>query len=248
MLYKWSGWQNNRTDIIDGEFKVSVITVVDKLDYEEKLGGCETIVCPLKNEINIIFKENEKISLKEKDCAAFQGLDSIKISLPKNSVFAICKGKKVQNEFVTKVELEKIQSIFSGNENYRRKVYVIFGPESPLQSLLMGLTVAEPGNWTTFPPHRHDDKPEVYIYYGLEDGFGIQLELSDKEQKAYVVNDYDAFLAKECYHPNTAPLPFQISYIWFIYAPTSSSKNFKANIHPKFKSIPSGPTIISKKT
>jgi 5-deoxy-D-glucuronate isomerase len=247
MLYKWLGWQNNRRDIVDGKFEVSVITAVDKLDYDEELGDRETIVCPLRGNAKILFGENGKLSLAERDCVAFLGVGAIKIFVPENSVFVICKGNRASKKLVIKVEPEKIQGMISGDEHYRRNVRILFGPESPLESLLMGLTVAEPGNWTGYPPHRHDDKPEVYVYYGLGDGFGVQLELTDNEQKAHVVGDYDAFLAKECYHPNTAPPPFQLSYIWFMYAPTSSVKNFNATIHPKLRFIPSGSTIIRQK-
>lgn len=247
MLYKWLGLQNNRTDIVDGQFKVSVITAVDKLKYDEDLGNRETIVCPLKGGAEILLGEHEKLSLAEKDCAAFLGVDTVKILVPKNSIFAICKGNRANSKLVTKVESGKVQGTISGGDHYRRNVRILFGPEAPLESLLMGLTVADPGDWTGYPPHRHDDKLEVYVYYGLGDGFGVQLELTDKEQKAHIVGDYDTFFAKECYHSNMAPPPFQLSYIWFMYAQTPSTKNFNANIHPKLKFIPSGPTPLSVK-
>ncbi|MGD0329889.1 MAG: 5-deoxy-glucuronate isomerase [Nitrososphaeria archaeon] len=247
MIFKWLGWRNNRTDVLDGQFNVSVITAVDKLKYDEELNKHETVVCPLKGGAEILLGESEKLSLAEKDCAAIQGVDSVKIMVTENSILTICKGNTTSRRLVTKVEPGKVQGIITGGDHYRRNVRVLFGPESPLESLIVGLTEAEPGNWTGYPPHRHDDKPEVYVYYGLGDGFGLQLEWTDKEQKVHMIGDYDAFLAKECYHPNVAPPPFPISYIWFMYAENPSKKNLNAYIHPKLKFIPGGATHLTVK-
>ncbi len=59
-----------------------------------------------------------------------------------------------------------------GEGNWSRTVRTILGPEHDAQRLLLGETINPPGNWSSYPPHRHDrhnppeevDLEEVYLF------------------------------------------------------------------------------------
>jgi 5-deoxy-glucuronate isomerase len=71
-----------------------------------------------------------------------------------------------------------------GKGNWSRTVRTILGPEHQASRLLLGETINPPGNWSSYPPHRHDrhDPPrevnleEVYMFrVDPPGGFGIQI-------------------------------------------------------------------------
>ena len=94
-----------------------------------------------------------------------------------------------------------------------RQVTNFLSPESwPHADRLMAVELLTPdGNWSSYPPHRHDDSPECpvnneEIYYfrigGSADGFGLhRLYTSDGEiDDTVTVHDGDVFLIPRGYH------------------------------------------------
>jgi 5-deoxy-glucuronate isomerase len=94
-----------------------------------------------------------------------------------------------------------------------RQVTNFLSPDTwPHAERLMAVELLTPdGNWSSYPPHRHDDSPECpvnneEIYYfriaGGSDGFGVhRLYTSDGEiDDTVVVRDGDVFLIPRGYH------------------------------------------------
>jgi len=70
-----------------------------------------------------------------------------------------------------------------GKGNWSRSVRTILGPEHAAGRILIGETINPPGNWSSYPPHKHDvqDPPhetrleEVYFFrVDPPGGFGVQ--------------------------------------------------------------------------
>ena len=47
-----------------------------------------------------------------------------------------------------------------GEGNWGRTVRTILGPEHTAQRLLLGETINPPGNWSSYPPHKHDEEKD----------------------------------------------------------------------------------------
>jgi 5-deoxy-glucuronate isomerase len=109
-----------------------------------------------------------------------------------------------------------------GRANYSREVHNIFVTDSHVRRLMIGETFNPPGNWSSYPPHKHDGKDgepvleEVY-YFTIDppQGFGQQmLYTNDGESATHAVRDGDAVLLPYGYHPVSAPPGYRLCYLW----------------------------------
>lgn len=117
---------------------------------------------------------------------------------------------------------DDVQVNARGRANYAREVHNIFVDDPHVQRLMVGETFNPPGNWSSFPPHKHDGRDgeptleEVY-YYRVDppQGFGQQmLYTSDGESVTHSVRDGDAVLLPYGYHPVSSPPGYRLYYLW----------------------------------
>ncbi|MGD9518844.1 MAG: 5-deoxy-glucuronate isomerase, partial [Armatimonadota bacterium] len=111
-----------------------------------------------------------------------------------------------------------------GNWNWTRDVYTIIGDNvAHARRLVIGETINLPGNWSSYPPHKHtvDDYPfevrmeEVYHYrVNPDQGFGVQCLFNDSMsiREAYIVEDEDTVVIPPAYHPIVAAPGYQVYY------------------------------------
>jgi 5-deoxy-glucuronate isomerase len=116
-----------------------------------------------------------------------------------------------------------------GEKNWRRSVHdiVVKNAEGRVHRIIVGETFNEPGNWSSFPPHKHDhyepgveaNMEEVY-YYQLnpQEGFGLQsIYTKDNSlNETYRVQNGDTFLIPGGYHPVCAAGGYQLYYLWMM--------------------------------
>lgn len=109
-----------------------------------------------------------------------------------------------------------------GRANYSREVHNIFVDDPHVRRLMVGETFNPPGNWSSFPPHKHDGRDgepcleEVY-YYRVDppQGFGQQmLYTTDGECVTHSVRDGDTVLLPYGYHPVSSPPGYRLYYLW----------------------------------
>ena len=113
-----------------------------------------------------------------------------------------------------------------GEGNWRRTVRTILGPEHPAQRLLVGETINPPGNWSSYPPHRHDrhDPPrevnleEVYMFrVDPAGGFGVQIRYDENgSEEAFLVRDDDVVAIRSGFHPVVAASGYRLYYLWVL--------------------------------
>jgi 5-deoxy-glucuronate isomerase len=91
--------------------------------------------------------------------------------------------------------------------------------------LLLGEDLTMPGNWASYPPHKHDEdrppeearKEEVFLYkVDPPQGFGIQrvYTADGSFDEAYVVKDNDCVALPWGHHPAVAGGGYRLFFVW----------------------------------
>jgi 5-deoxy-glucuronate isomerase len=111
----------------------------------------------------------------------------------------------------------------AGAGNWWRTIRTLLGPDDDAGRLLVGETINPPGNWSSYPPHKHDRQAppeevaleEVYLYrFEPEGGFGVQLLYDDDREHAHVVRHGDVVAIPSGYHPVVAAPGYALYYLW----------------------------------
>jgi 5-deoxy-glucuronate isomerase len=122
----------------------------------------------------------------------------------------------------TAIGPDKVEVNARGKGNYSREVHNVFVADPYVKRLMVGETFNPPGNWSSYPPHKHDGKDgepvleEVYYYrVSPPQGFGQQLlYTAEGECTTHTVKDGDAVLLPYGYHPVSAPPGYTLYYLW----------------------------------
>jgi 5-deoxy-glucuronate isomerase len=97
-----------------------------------------------------------------------------------------------------------------GSGNATRQINHILKPEFPAQRLLVVEVFTPAGNWSSYPPHKHDtddpprevDLDEVY-YFRFRDraGYGFQRVYTQRRDETVRVTHGDVVAVRDGYHP-----------------------------------------------
>ena len=125
----------------------------------------------------------------------------------------------------------KRHSVFgSASDNSLRDVYMYIDDSFDAQRLLVGIGQGRPGGWTVWPPHEHgDEKEELYVYFDMDGGFGIQcLYESLDDASCFLVREGDAVAVPRGFHPNAGCPGGRISYVYAMAARNPGERSFMA--------------------
>ena len=111
-----------------------------------------------------------------------------------------------------------------GGGNATRQIIDILPPSADADRLLVCEVLTPAGNWSSYPPHKHDrhappveaDLEETYYYrFSGPDGYGLQrLYTADgRSDQVLRVADGDLVLVREGYHPFVAVPGFDAYYL-----------------------------------
>lgn len=210
-----------------------------------KADGAEAALTPTFGAVSVRANGGELIELGEKDvCYLPVGSTcEIEAERPADVVWARAPGAAKYGPYVRR--FSEIKPVVSGVDSYRRRIYTSIGEKDPANRLIIGFVEGDPGNWTSFPPHKHDGKPEVYIYYGMGPRFGVQVVAAEEDQ-AYVIREGDAVLFERGYHPNVATPGVGMRFVWIISA-DPRERNLSVDLHPDYRDMPMGQTHLTTK-
>ncbi|MGH9512611.1 MAG: 5-deoxy-glucuronate isomerase [Terriglobales bacterium] len=144
------------------------------------------------------------------------------------------------------IKNDKSLHFIAGGAATTRDLNIMIGENVQAGRLLAGLTVSEPGNWTSWPPHEHAAMlEEMYVYiYMPAPAFGIQFVYTNTKEPelATIVRDGDAVLMPRGFHPNVAAPGHRIGFLWAMAAHREKEdRQFGVvNIQPGFSQSGSG--------
>jgi 5-deoxy-glucuronate isomerase len=109
-----------------------------------------------------------------------------------------------------------------GGGNATRQIVDVIRPDFPAARLMVCEVFTPAGNWSSYPPHKHDvDRPpgevkleEIYYYrFDQPDAFGIQRIYDERADRAMTVRHGDVTLIRSGYHPFVAAYGYNAYYL-----------------------------------
>jgi 5-deoxy-glucuronate isomerase len=131
---------------------------------------------------------------------------------------------KLQPKLITPSE---VVSSLRGGANASRQIVDIMPPAFPADRLMVIEVYTPGGNWSSYPPHKHDvhnppaevDLDEIYYYrIGQPEGFAFQHLYSKENPNGRVIQarDGDAVLVRSGFHPVVAGPGYDTYYLNFL--------------------------------
>lgn len=129
-----------------------------------------------------------------------------------------------------------------GGGNATRQINHILKPDFPAHRLMIVEVYTPSGNWSSYPPHKHDvhnppgevDLEEIY-YYRVDDpaGYAIQKVYTrdGRIDKTLTVRDGELVLIPEGYHPVVAAHGYNVYYL---NALAGSARSMAASDDPEY--------------
>ena len=112
-----------------------------------------------------------------------------------------------------------------GRDNFSRQALIMIDESFPSEHFFIGEAIVPPGNWGSFPPHRHElDNPpdelameEIYFFrFNPTGGFGMQRIYTDAldVDATYTVRHNDTIAIPRGYHPVVNAPGYTMYYLW----------------------------------
>ena len=127
-------------------------------------------------------------------------------------------------QFVAFADIRKDPALHfvAGKPPTERDLNILIGKNVEAGRIMAGVTFSSEGNWTSWPPHEHQNMlVEAYLYIDMPaPQFGIQMVYTDTEcpEIAQVVREGDVVIMPQGYHPNVAAPGGSINFLWMMAA------------------------------
>ena len=132
--------------------------------------------------------------------------------------------KKYPLQFVAFNDIRQNSALHfvAGKPPTERDLNILIGKNVEAGRIMAGVTFSSDGNWTSFPPHEHQNMlEEAYLYIDMPaPQWGIQMVYTnlDEPELVQVVHEGDVVLMPQGYHPNVAAPGGSINFLWMMAA------------------------------
>jgi 5-deoxy-glucuronate isomerase len=165
------------------------------------------------------------------------------VSAETDCELALCSSRAEEPHPARLIAPEDVELEVRGGGNATRQINHIIKPEFDAQRLLIVEVYTPSGNWSSYPPHKHDvhnpptevDLEEMY-YYKIDrpEGYAIQrLYFANRSiDTALVVRDGELVLVPEGYHPVVAAHGYNVYYLNVL---AGSARSMAASDDPDYE-------------
>ncbi|PIX77766.1 MAG: 5-deoxy-glucuronate isomerase [bacterium (Candidatus Ratteibacteria) CG_4_10_14_3_um_filter_41_18] len=153
---------------------------------------------------------------------------------------AVCKVRARRKGKPILISPDKVRLRKAGKDNFKRDVYDIVDERIKAEHIVVGETINEKGNWSSYPPHKHDrdnlpleSKQEELYFFKLEppDGFGVIRLYNKKSDKIFTIKNNDVIAIPRGYHPVGVIPGYRIYYLWIL---AGKKRILKPSDDPKY--------------
>jgi 5-deoxy-glucuronate isomerase len=131
---------------------------------------------------------------------------------------------KYRLQFVKFDEVRKNESLhfIAGKPPTERDLNILLGKNIEAGRIMAGVTFSSEGNWTSWPPHEHQNMlEEAYLYIDMPaPQWGVQFVYTNAQEPelVQVVHEGDVVIMPQGYHPNVAAPGGHINFLWMMAA------------------------------
>jgi 5-deoxy-glucuronate isomerase len=240
-------------------------------EYRAKVEGFETVYVVLSGKVDIevngesfqgVGQRRDLWSGRADSVYATTGADVRILARDDGTEVAVAGGPCRQAFPPFRVHPEEVEMVNIGSveTHSHRRIFHILGHNAAGRAgnLLVSELYADPGCWSGYPPHKHDEErppeetafEELYHYrFRPETGFGAQLCFQpDGSPQCYLTRSGDTFLLDRGYHP-TVTSPGHEEYIFTVLVgkhQRSLIQNFKEEHRHLMSGIPGIQDMVDK--
>lgn len=154
----------------------------------------------------------------------------------------VCGARATRTFPAAVIDPASVEVEIRGGGNATRQINHIIKPDFPADRLLVVEVYTPGGNWSSYPPHKHDihnppqevDLDEVYFYkISQPEGFAIQRVYTrdGRRDETITVHDNEVVLIPEGYHPVVAAHGYDCYYLNVL---SGSARSMAASDDPDY--------------
>jgi 5-deoxy-glucuronate isomerase len=225
--------RRGKTGMMHLEF--GILRMAPFQNYRARTGGDEILLVILGGMVHLEAK-GQRWEFLGRRKNVFDGLatsaylprgSSFKLTAIGDSEIAFCRAKSEEDQEPYIIPSEQVKVSQRGEAGFLREVHNILSPDRPASRLIVGETFNAPGQWSSYPPHKHDqERPpvesqmeEIYLYrLDPPQGFGLQRIYHPESglDEALTVRDNLVVGLPEGYHLVVAAPGYRLYYLWLL--------------------------------
>jgi 5-deoxy-glucuronate isomerase len=219
-----AGWEN---------ISLAAVRLQHDDTYDFRLDGEEAVIVVLGGKIDVTAAGGKWTALGgRKD--VFSGMpwslylpvgSSATVTASRGAAeFAVCRCKAERQFPARVIAPQDVEIEIRGGENATRQINNMVLGDFPCDRILVVEVYTPSGNWSSYPPHKHDvhnppheaDLEEIYYYkMSRPEGYAIQRVYTKdgSRNETITVRDNEAVLVPDGYHPVVAAFGYDCYYL-----------------------------------